>query len=128
MDDLQRFKDEFSDKDGVQLNCAGIAPLSRTAALEYSRLVTVHQTLGGLSDSELIPVLIGTRVAVAEFIENYYVASQYSLAEKLTYAKSKKNNPYPATPTELGGGRWWGRITCGPDPFLYARLVVNVAV
>ena len=66
---------------------------------------------------------------VKEFVEQYYISENYSLFEKATYATKSKNNPYPAEFEQIeGGGRWQGRITCGHNPFLFARVVENLVV
>lgn len=58
-------------------------------------------------------------IVLVEFI---YASKEYSLAEQISIAKSRKNNPYPATRTERG------HITCGHNPWLHARLVDNLRV
>lgn len=66
--------------------------------------------------------------AVSVFVEQLYIASKYSNAEKLVYAKSLKNNPYRPEYDTINGIRWGGRLTCGHNPFLDARIVVNLAI
>ena len=61
---------------------------------------------------------------VREIIELIYVNECSSLGERLAYAKNKKDNPYPAQ----FEGNFEGRITCGHNPFLYARLVDDLRV
>jgi hypothetical protein len=58
---------------------------------------------------------------VQRHVEWLYVNSEYSLSERLAYAKSVKNNPYPSMHER-------GHITCGHDPFLLARKVRNLHV
>ena len=69
---------------------------------------------------------------VSEYMERHYVDSYYSLSERLSYAKSRKNTPYPAqfATVEVEGKivPWTGRINCGHNPFLYGRLVQNIRV
>jgi hypothetical protein len=65
---------------------------------------------------------------VRDYVEQYYIDTFYSLQEKLLYAQSRKNNPYPATFDRLDGISWQGRITCGHNPYLYARLVLKLRV
>ncbi|MGA2506182.1 MAG: hypothetical protein ABSF80_01730 [Chitinispirillaceae bacterium] len=55
---------------------------------------------------------------VKQIIELLYVQLTFSLIEKGKYAKNKSFNPYPAK-------EYRGRITCGDNPMLYARLVSN---
>ena len=59
---------------------------------------------------------------VAEIVECLYAAHAYSPAEMLRIAKSKRANPYPAKIEH------YGRIHCGHNPFLYARLVSDLRV
>lgn len=59
---------------------------------------------------------------IKHFVERLYVDSEYSLTERLSYAKSSKNNPYPAAMSQRG------HITCGHNPFLLGRLVKNLKV
>ncbi len=65
---------------------------------------------------------------IRDFIENFYISTQYSSLEKATFASRRKNNPYPAEFFRYNGIKWQGRITCGHNPHLYARLVKNLTV
>ena len=65
---------------------------------------------------------------VREYMEQYYIDNFYSPREKLLYAQSRKNNPYPAKYESLDGIPWHGRITCGHNPFLYGRLVLKLRI
>jgi len=65
--------------------------------------------------------------SVREIVELLYV-NRYSLSARLAYAKNKKNIPRPAQFYTLGGVPWTGRITCGYQPCLYARLVDDIRV
>ena len=65
---------------------------------------------------------------VRQIVDLSYVNSQYSLRERIAYAKNKQDNPYPAQFHRLGGVPWLGRIHCGHNPYLYARLVDNLCV
>ena len=65
---------------------------------------------------------------VRSYMEQHYIDTFYWVQEKLLYAKSRKNNPYPARFEDLNGISWQGRITCGHSPFLYGRLVLNLRV
>jgi hypothetical protein len=58
---------------------------------------------------------------IKKIVEHLYVDSEYSLSERLAYAKSIKNNPYPALQER-------GMITCGHNPWLLARYVNNIRV
>ena len=50
---------------------------------------------------------------VAKHIERHYIDSFGSLSERLSYAKSTKNTPYPAGFGTLNGVTWLGQIHCG---------------
>lgn len=69
MSDLKRFKDEFSDRVGIQFSSAGLSPISRSAAMEIASLTTVLQTQGSFADHELIPVIKQTRETLATLID-----------------------------------------------------------
>ncbi len=58
--------------------------------------------------------------SVKEFVELLYATWSYSTREKLLYAATPKDNPYPATMTVSQN------INCGDNPWLYARLVSNL--
>jgi hypothetical protein len=63
---------------------------------------------------------------VREIVEILYVNSNYCPSERIGYAKNKSFNPYPAEFDRLRGVPWLGRIFCGHNPFLYARVVDNL--
>ena len=64
---------------------------------------------------------------VRQIVEILYVNAQYSLAERIAWA-GKKFNPYPAEFSELERRVWEGEITCGLNPWLWARLVDDLHV
>jgi hypothetical protein len=61
--------------------------------------------------------------SVREIMEQIYIDHYTSLPERVAYAKDKKNHPYPAQSARVDGVPWSGRIYCGRNPYLYARLV-----
>ena len=63
---------------------------------------------------------------IKDYIEQHYIDGFYSPQEKLLYAYSRANNPFPAAYATLDGVPWQGRITCGQSPHLYGRLVANL--
>ncbi len=65
---------------------------------------------------------------VRDHVEWIYANATFSLAERVAYAKHKSFNPYPAEFDRLRGAPWSGRITCGHNPYLYARLVDDLRV
>jgi len=64
---------------------------------------------------------------VREIVELLYINS-CELNVRVSYAKNKKNIPYHAQFHTLNGVPWTGRITCGYQPCLYARLVDDLRV
>ena len=62
---------------------------------------------------------------ISEIIEMIYANETYTLEERLYIAKNKKLNPYPA---EIFRTQQVGRICCGHNPYLEARLVDNLHV
>jgi hypothetical protein len=63
---------------------------------------------------------------VREIVELLYVDRYASLSERLAYARDRKNNPYPAECNTTDGVSVNTGITCGHDPWLYARIVDNI--
>ena len=63
---------------------------------------------------------------VREIVELLYVNRYASLSERLTYARDRKNNPYPAEFDTTDGVSGNTGITCGHNPWLYARIVENI--
>ena len=63
---------------------------------------------------------------VREYVEQLHIEILYSLHEKVTYARNRKANPYPAEFIRIDGVQWVWRITCGHNPHLVARKVKNL--
>ena len=57
-----------------------------------------------------------------------YANEFYTCRERIAFAKDKKLNPYGATFDDIEGIPWQGRILCGHNPWLEARLVDNLHV
>jgi hypothetical protein len=57
---------------------------------------------------------------VAEIVQLLFAVHQYTPEEQLRYVKWPKDNPYPATVNKFQ------RITCGHNPFLFARHVSDL--
>ena len=82
-----------------------------------------------MPEDKIVVAIVNYRHAgshIKDLIENIYIEKTSSVAEKLSYAKNKKDNPYPARYGNIGGVEWRGRLFCGHNPFLYARLVDNL--
>ena len=65
---------------------------------------------------------------ISEMIEMIYANEYYSLEERVAFAKNKKMNPYKTTYDTFNGIPWHGRLFCGHNPCLVARLVDNLYV
>jgi hypothetical protein len=65
---------------------------------------------------------------IRELVELLYIQSGASLAEKLSWAVDRADNPYPAKFGSLNGVPWQGEIECGHNPWLFARLVDDLWV
>lgn len=82
-------------------------------------------------EEEKIACILNYRLSgetVRGITELLYVNSQYNLGERLSYAKNKQNNPYPAELELVEGGQWLGSIQCGHNPWLHARMVEDLGV
>ena len=95
-------------------------------------LVTWEGVGGHVKIEEQVAAILNPRRSVdrvKDIVELLYVNASHSYVERINYAKSRKNNPYPA---EFGvshnGVPWTGEVTCGHNPFLEARLVDNLRV
>jgi hypothetical protein len=86
-------------------------------------LVTWDGT-SGIPDDPVAAILNyrASASSVKDFTELLYLTLTGSPAEKLRYAKSAKGTPYPAEMTVFQ------KITCGHNPHLYARLVMDLKV
>lgn len=65
---------------------------------------------------------------VRELVELLYLTQNSTLSERMNWARDKHLNPYPAQFHTLDGVPWQGQIHCGHNPFLFARLVDDLAV
>jgi len=86
-------------------------------------LVTWESTRA--EESGLIAAVFDSRksaASVASAMEIIYASRYFTPIEWHSWARTKKR-PYPAAFDSLGGVPWQGRITCGHNPHLFARLV-----
>jgi GNAT superfamily N-acetyltransferase len=65
---------------------------------------------------------------VRQFVEFLYLTENSTLSERMSWARDKKRNPYPARFMTLDGVPWHGEVHCGHNPFLFARLVDDLTV
>lgn len=65
---------------------------------------------------------------IKEIVEMIYTNEFYTYRERIAFTKNKKANPYPATFDDIDDIPWQGRIHCGHNPWLEARLVDNLRV
>lgn len=81
-------------------------------------------------DTEVVAILDYRKSVgrVRDFIENLYISDNYSLPEKLTYARNTNFNPYPAQIIDLNVRSPYYQITCGDNPCLFGRLVKNIRI
>lgn len=101
-------------------------PMAKTK-MSRAWLVTLEEME---KKSKVVSVFRAQRSAekVREYMEQWYIDKYYDLQSKLVYAKSVRHNPYPAEFERLDGVQWQGRITCGHNPFLLGRIVLNLQV
>jgi hypothetical protein len=93
-------------------------------------LITWDGTEHALRGRNQIVAILGPRLSgekVKNYVELLYANSEYSLSERLLHAK-KKFNPDPAEFLKIEGVPWKGSMSCGSDPWLYARQVKNLKV
>jgi hypothetical protein len=57
---------------------------------------------------------------VRDLVEELYIALKYDEQDKVAFAVKPKNNPHRAKVDEFS------RVTCGHNPWLYARYVNNI--
>lgn len=119
----ERCSDQWIKKEQERIKkfrpCPYVKPTS-----SRSWLVTLEQD----GSTEIISVLKAQRSFgfVRKYIEQYYISRFYSIHEKLLYSAQAKSNPYPSRFEEVNGNPYLGRIICGEDPIVYARLVKNL--
>ena len=85
-------------------------------------VVTWNGTEEGLDRGRIVAVYNYRRSPeqVRKAVEQLYIDLKYDEEEKVEFAANPKNNPCPAQVDQLS------RITCGHNPWLYARLVNNI--
>ena len=74
---------------------------------------------------ERIAAIISCRSSakrVNELVELLYVNTEFTLDERLLYARNR-STPYRAEFVPVAGVPWEGQIICGHNPHLFARLV-----
>lgn len=89
-------------------------------------LITWEHIGDHVKPSKRIVALLSPRwspVRVRDHVHVLYSMEGYSPAEKLGLLKRRSQIPYPADFQETQG-----RITCGHNPWLYARLVDDLRV
>lgn len=83
-------------------------------------------------ERKIVSILDGRKSPefIRDYVHEYYIASEYSLTEKLRFSSQPKKalNPYPAEFDRIDGALFLGRITCGHNPFLLARKVTNLRI
>ena len=61
-------------------------------------------------------------------VEQLYADHFYSLHEKINFARKKAETLYRAECPSISGFPWGEQITCGEDPYLFARRVRNLVL
>ena len=100
-------------------------------SMKNAWLITWDQASGYPRQKDKIVSILSGRLSaktVLKYVERLYVDLEYSFSDKLAYAKKPKDNPYPAQFGSINNVPWQGEITCGHNPFLYARRVMNIRV
>ena len=103
----------------------------RKSRLESAWLITWEGTNPPNDQRKRVASILSGRTSserVREYVEQLHVDLLYSLREKLSYARNRKANPYPAEFVRIDGVQWGGRITCGHNPHLAARKVKNLRI
>jgi hypothetical protein len=94
-------------------------------------LVTWEGTGSPKRQEEKIAAILSARCSpkhVAEIVELIYANNSYSISEKLGIAARTAKNQYPVVWDTVHGILWRGRMTCGHNPYLFARIVDNFRV
>ncbi len=82
-------------------------------------------------DNLLVAIFTSRRTDkwVAEFLEQFYLAFSCTARDMAYYANRKKKIPYKAnTPMIINDIPHGNRITCGDNPWLYARVVRDLNI
>ena len=88
-------------------------------------LVTWEAVGEAAETADIIASIIGIRTSqrvVAALVELLYAQRFCTATELASYARNRSNNPYPARHDPNGG------VSCGHNPFLYARKVTKLLV
>jgi hypothetical protein len=90
------------------------------------------QGSGALAEAQKpIVAIMNSRISgdrMLKIIEQIYVNERYSLSERIAYVKNRKNNPYPAYFGTFKNAHCSWEVYCGPNPYLYARVVGDLKV
>jgi len=141
---LSEFKHEFWDRESIQFNNAGLAPISNSVAMRISTMISQNQFQGSLMDLEWLPIISETRKNLANFLgaqmeevafsQNCASAlSQAALGyplkpgdEVITLDQEYASNYYPwKTACERSGAKFTA-IESGSDFFSGAALTAKI--
>lgn len=132
---IRWLKDQGVSKEAIEREVKRIRAFApnplRKLSLGSAWLITWEGTDPPKPQSKRIVSVLSGRTSsekVREYVEQLHVELLYSLHEKVTYARNRKANPYPAEFVRIDGIQWGGRITCGHNPHLLARKVKNLKV
>ena len=107
--------------------------MQSTRKLKSAWLVT-WESFGGhaaVPKSKKVAAILNYRNSpkkVRAFIEQLYIAHGKSSWDKLLAADSPRKIPCPAKFAQIDGISWEGKIDCGDNPWLHARMVNNLQV
>jgi len=94
-------------------------------------LITWEGTNSSIADENRIVAILSSRKSVskvADFVELLYLMSTSNAHEMACLANSPKKIPYKAKIQLINNIPHGDRITCGHNPFLYARKVTNLQI
>lgn len=80
---------------------------------------------------ERIVSILGPRTkaeTVKAIVEALHNSAHYTLSEQAGFANRRTFDALPAEYALFDGTRYLGRITCGHNPYLYARLVDKLKI
>jgi hypothetical protein len=103
--------------------------MSKSTVLRSAWLITWESFSAPVSDEKKVVAIFNYRWGgrkIREYIEQLYVSSEYSVADKVRVARDGRDKIYPAEFARINGVPWHGEIHCGHNPLLRARIVRNV--
>lgn len=101
-----------------------------TKTKEKAWLITWEDNNNLSFSVDKVIAIISSRVAsdkVATFIEQYYMANNYTLENKFFFSSKSKSNPFSVIYAKTDEGlSYTGDMKCGNNPYIHARIVKNL--